>query len=60
MLFVALGPGALTITLFSYSVPRLGPSSFAIIANAELVTVVLVGVLALGEGLTQAGRSAAG
>ncbi len=34
--FIALGPGALTMTLFSYSVPRLGASSFAILANAEL------------------------
>jgi drug/metabolite transporter (DMT)-like permease len=54
LLFIALGTGALTITLFSYSVPRLGPSSYAIIANAELVTVVLVGVLLLGERLTPA------
>ncbi len=49
---VALGPGALTITLFSYSVPRLGPSSYAIIANLELVTVVAVGVTLLGEPIT--------
>ena len=40
LLFVALGPGALTMTLFSYSVPRLGASSFAILANTEFVTVV--------------------
>jgi len=52
LLFVALGPGALTITLFSYSVPRLGPSSYAIIANIELVTVVTVGVTLLGEPMT--------
>lgn len=56
LLFVALGAGALTITLFSYSVPRLGPASYAIIANCELVTVVLIGVLALGETMT-AGRA---
>src|SRR5712691_10254859 len=37
LLFIALVPGALTMTLFSYSVPRLGASSFAILANAELV-----------------------
>lgn len=49
---VALGPGALTITLFSYSVPLLGPSSYAIIANLELVTVVAVGVTLLGEPVT--------
>ncbi|HEX3860728.1 MAG TPA: DMT family transporter [Stellaceae bacterium] len=52
LLFVALGPGALTITLFSYSVPRLGASSFAILANVELVTVVLIGTLLLGEAVT--------
>ena len=46
LLIIALGPGALTVTLFSYSVPRLGAVSYAIIANCELVTVILVGVLA--------------
>ena len=51
LLFIALGAGALTATLFSYSVPRLGPSSYAIIANCELITVVLIGVIALGEDL---------
>ncbi len=52
VLFTALGPGALTMTLFSYSVPRLGASNFAILANAELVTVVLLGVLVLDEAVT--------
>jgi drug/metabolite transporter (DMT)-like permease len=52
LLFAALGPGALTITLFSFSVPKLGPSSYAIIANAELVTVVTIGVVLLGEAAT--------
>src|SRR6185503_13158827 len=52
VLFVALGPGALTMTLFSYSVPRLGASSFAILANTELVTVVAIGMLVLGEAMT--------
>jgi len=52
LVFIALGPGALTITLFSYSVPLLGPSSYAIIANLELVTVVVVGVTLLGEPVT--------
>jgi drug/metabolite transporter (DMT)-like permease len=59
ILLIALGPGALTVTLFSYSVPRLGPASYAIIANCELVTVVLIGVLALGERLTT-GRAIGG
>jgi drug/metabolite transporter (DMT)-like permease len=52
VLFIALGPGALTMTLFSYSVPRLGASGFAILANVELVTVVAIGALVLGEALT--------
>ncbi len=56
VLLIALGPGALTVTLFSYSVPRLGPASYAVIANCELLTVILIGVLALGEKLTM-GRS---
>jgi len=54
LLFVGLVPGALTITLFSYSAPRLGPSSYAIIANMELVTVVAVGVLVLHETMSPA------
>jgi len=57
ILLIALGPGALTVTLFSYSVPRLGPAGYAVIANCELVIVILVGVLALGERLS-AGRAA--
>lgn len=52
MIAAALGPGALVITLFSYSVPRLGPSSYAIVANMELVTVVTVGATLLGERMT--------
>jgi drug/metabolite transporter (DMT)-like permease len=52
LLFVGLGPGAVTMTLFTYSVPRLGASSFAILANTELVVVVSLGVLVLGETLT--------
>jgi drug/metabolite transporter (DMT)-like permease len=59
ILFIALGPGALTVTLFSYSVPRLGPASYAIIANSELVTVVAIGVLLLGEAMTP-GRTLGG
>jgi drug/metabolite transporter (DMT)-like permease len=59
LLVIALGFGAMTVTLFSYSVPRLGPSSYAIIANTELLTVVTIGVTVLGERLT-AGRLAGG
>ena len=49
LLVVAIGPSALTTTLFSYAVPRLGAASYAIVANVELVTVVAIGMLALGE-----------
>ena len=52
LVFLAIGTGALSATLFSYSVPRLGPGSYAIIANCELVTVVLIGAAVLGERLT--------
>lgn len=52
LVFIALGPGALMVTLFSYSAPRLGPSSYAIIANTELVTTVTVGIAVLGEPVT--------
>jgi drug/metabolite transporter (DMT)-like permease len=52
LLFIGLGPGAVTMTLFTYSVPRLGASSFAILANTELVVVVSIGVLVLGEPMT--------
>ena len=50
--FLALGPGAVAAVSQSYSMPRLGPSTYAIIANCELLTVVLVGVVVLGEKLT--------
>ena len=52
VVLIALGPGALTMTLFSYSVPKLGATGFAILANAELVTVVVIGVVVLGEEMT--------
>ena len=50
--FLALGPGAVAAVAQSYSMPRLGPATYAIIANCELVTVVVVGALVLGEKLT--------
>jgi drug/metabolite transporter (DMT)-like permease len=52
--FIALGPGALWMLLFTYSVPLLGASSFAILANTEVVTVVAIGILVLGEPVTPA------
>jgi drug/metabolite transporter (DMT)-like permease len=59
VVLIALGPGALTMTLFSYSVPKLGATGFAILANAELVTVVVIGILVLGEEITP-GRAIGG
>jgi drug/metabolite transporter (DMT)-like permease len=50
--FLALGPGAVAAVSQSYSMPRLGPATYAIIANCELVTVVVVGATVLGEKLT--------
>jgi drug/metabolite transporter (DMT)-like permease len=50
--FLALGPGAVAAVSQSYSMPRLGPPTYAIIANCELLTVVVVGVVVLGEKLT--------
>ena len=52
LLFLAFGVGAVAAVSQSYSVPRLGPGSYAMIANLELVTVVIVGALVLGEALT--------
>ncbi|MGE5269343.1 MAG: DMT family transporter [Thiohalocapsa sp.] len=57
--FIGLGPGALWMLLFTFSVPRLGASSFAILANTEVITVVAIGILVLGEPLTPA-RAAGG
>ncbi len=59
VLFIGLGPGALWMMLFSYSVPRLGASTFAILANTEVVTVVAIGVAVLGEPVTP-GRAVGG
>jgi drug/metabolite transporter (DMT)-like permease len=47
--FLALDPGAVAAIAQSYSMPRLGPPTYAIIANCELVTAVLVGATVLGE-----------
>jgi drug/metabolite transporter (DMT)-like permease len=40
--------------------PRLGPTTYAIIANCELLTVVVVGVVVLGEKLTPTSASGGG
>jgi drug/metabolite transporter (DMT)-like permease len=37
---------------FTYSMPQLGPSTYGIIASSELLTVVAIGIVFLGERLT--------
>lgn len=46
--------GALQVSSFAYALPRLSTSGYSIIVSLELVTVVLLGVLVLGEKLTPA------
>jgi drug/metabolite transporter (DMT)-like permease len=43
---------ALPITAFAYSMPRLGPSAYGIIASTEVITVTGIGVLFLDEALS--------
>jgi drug/metabolite transporter (DMT)-like permease len=49
LLFIGTLGGALQILAFSYALPRLSSSGYALIVSLELVTVVLAGVLLLGE-----------
>ncbi|HRD75872.1 MAG TPA: DMT family transporter [Hyphomicrobiaceae bacterium] len=51
VLFIGTLGGALQILAFSYALPRLSSSGYALIVSLELVTVVLAGVLVLGEPL---------
>ena len=44
--------GAVQIASFAYALPRLSASGYAVIVSLELVTVVIIGVVALGEKLT--------
>lgn len=51
VLFIGSLGGALQILSFSYALPRLASSGYAVIVCLEVVTVVLAGVLLLGEQL---------
>ena len=53
LLVFAIGTlgGALQIASFAYALPRLSGSGYAVIVSLELVTVILVGVLVIGERL---------
>jgi drug/metabolite transporter (DMT)-like permease len=43
---------ALPIAAFAYSMPRLGPTAYGIIASTEVITVTAIGVLFLDEALS--------
>jgi drug/metabolite transporter (DMT)-like permease len=43
---------AAPMLIMAYTLPRLGPAGFGIMSSLELVTVVVVGVLFLGETLS--------
>lgn len=43
---------ALPAVAFAYSMPRLGPSAYGIVASSELLTVIAIGVTLMGETLT--------
>jgi drug/metabolite transporter (DMT)-like permease len=51
VLFIGTLGGALQILSFSYALPRLASSGYAVIVCLEVVTVVLAGVVLLGETL---------
>jgi inner membrane transporter RhtA len=51
VLFIGTLGGALQILSFSYALPRLASSGYAVIVCLEVVTVVLAGVVLLGEKL---------
>lgn len=51
ILFIGTLGGALQILSFSYALPKLASSGYAVIVCLEVVTVVLAGVILLGERL---------
>ncbi len=52
LLLVAIVGGVIQISSFAYALPRLSASGYSIIVSMELVTVVVLGVLVLGETLS--------
>lgn len=54
LFIIAIVGGVIQISSFAYALPRLSASGYSIIVSLELVTVVLIGVLALGEQLSAA------
>jgi drug/metabolite transporter (DMT)-like permease len=51
---IGLIGGAIAITLFAFSVKRLGAHGFGIVSSIELATVVLLGVVVLAEPMAPA------
>ncbi len=43
---------AIPTAAFAFSMPRLGPSAYGIVASSELLTVIAMGVILLGEHLS--------
>jgi drug/metabolite transporter (DMT)-like permease len=52
LLMIALVGGVIQVASFAYALPRLSAGRYSIIVSLELVTVVLIGVLFLGEHLS--------
>jgi drug/metabolite transporter (DMT)-like permease len=52
VLWIGVIGGAVQISSFAYALPRLSAGAYSIVISMELVTVVLLGVLVLGEALT--------
>lgn len=52
LLAIALIGGVIPIVSFAYALPKLSAGRYSIIVSLELVTVVLIGVLFLGEKLS--------
>ncbi|MFM9938091.1 MAG: DMT family transporter [Hyphomicrobiaceae bacterium] len=52
LLSIGIIGGVIQISSFAYALPRLSSSGYSIIVSMELVTVVLLGVLVLGEVLS--------
>ncbi len=52
LLAIAIVGGVIPVVSFSYALPRLSGARYSIIVSLELVTVVMIGVLLLGEKLS--------
>ena len=52
LLTIVVFGSVIPMAAFAYSMPKLGPSTYGIIASSELLTVVAIGVAFLGERLT--------